>query len=204
MSEVDLTQRLDEAIDAMIATGELPSVMDERIADLLGVAIELRQLPRFEFRERLRTELEEEGRMSTAAKPTEQNINPVREGFRTIMPCLIVSDVHAEGEFLKQAFGVAGHIYGLGSQGGFHAEYNIGGSMIMVGGGGEGSQWKGTSLPGAIHLYVEDVDKVYQSAVQAGGTSPVCSAHKPYGGRGAGVEKVRGETSDPGPAVRRR
>src|SRR5438552_2952318 len=116
MSEVDLTQRLDEAIDAMIATGELPSGVDERIADLLGVAIELRKLPRFEFRERLRTELEEEIRMSTAAKPTKQNINPVREGFRTITPYLIVSDVHAEAEFLKQAFGVTGHIYGLGSQ----------------------------------------------------------------------------------------
>ena len=192
MSEVDLTQRLDEAIDAMIATGELPSGMDERIADLLGVAIELRKLPRFEFRERLRTELEEEIRMSTAAKPTKQNINPVREGFRTITPYLIVSDVHAEAEFLKQAFGVTGHIYGLGSQGGFHAEYNIGGSMIMVGGGGEGSQWKGTPLPGAIHLYVEDVDNVYQGAVDAGATSLMSPTDMPYGERGAAIEDVGG------------
>ena len=113
MSEVDLTQRLDEAIDAMIATGELPSGGDERIANLLSVAVELRKLPRFEFRERLRTELEEEVRMNTAAKPTKQNVNPVREGFRTITPYLIVSDVHAEAEFLKQAFGVTGQIYGF-------------------------------------------------------------------------------------------
>src|SRR2546423_6576789 len=154
MSEVDLTQRLDEAIDAMIATGELPSGADERIADLLGVAVELRKLPRVEFRERLRTELEEEGRMSTAAKPTKQNINPVREGFRTITPYLIVSDVHAEAEFLKQAFGVTGQIYGVGSQGGFHAEYNIGGAVIMVGGGGEGSAWEGTPVPGRGSPYV--------------------------------------------------
>src|ERR1041384_627913 len=172
MSEVELTEQLNQAIEAMIASGgELPSGVDERIADLLGVAVELRKLPRAEFRERLRIELEEEGRISTAAKSTKQNVNPVREGFRTITPYLVVPDVHAESEFLKQAFGVTGQIHGLGSQGGFHAEYNIGGSMIMVGGGGEGSQWKGTPLPGAIHLYVEDVDAVYQGARQAGADS---------------------------------
>src|SRR5258708_4806679 len=191
MSEVDLTQRLDEAIDAMIATGEVPSGVDERIADLLGVAIELRQLPRLEFRERLRNELEEEGKMNTAAKPTKQNINPVREGFRTITPYLVVSDVHAEAEFLKQAFGVTGHVYGLGSQGGFHAEYNIGGSMIMVGGGGAGSQWKGTPLPTYIHLYVDDVDAIYESAVHAGATNLSAPADRPYGDRECGF-------SDPG------
>jgi uncharacterized glyoxalase superfamily protein PhnB len=192
MSEVDLTQRLDEAIDAMIATGEQPSAVDERIADLLSVAGELHQLPRAEFRERLRVELDEEGRMSTAAKPTKQSISPVREGFRTITPYLVVSDVHAESEFLKQTFGVTGQIYGLGSQGGFHAEYNIGGSMIMVGGGGEGSQWKGTPLPTYIHLYVEDVDAIYESAVQAGATNLLAPADRFYGDRECGFRDPGG------------
>lgn len=192
MSEVDLTQRLDEAIDAMIATGKLPSGGDERIADLLSVAVELCKLPRLEFRERLRTELEEEGRMNTAAKPTKQSVNPVREGFGTITPYLIVSDVHAESEFLKQAFGVTGQIYGLGSQGGFHAEYNIGGSMIMVGGGGQGSQWKGTPLPSYIHLYVDDVDGIYENAVQAGATNLSAPADRPYGDRECGFRDPGG------------
>src|ERR1041384_4873364 len=193
MSEVELTEQLNQAIEAMIASGgELPSGVDERIADLLGVAVELRKLPRAEFRERLRIELEEEGRISTAAKPTKPEVNPVREGFRTITPYLVVPDVHAESEFLKQAFCVTGQIHGLGSQGGFHAEYNIGGSMIMVGGGGAGSQWKGTPLPGAIHLYVEDVDNVYQSAVQAGATSLMSPTDMPYGERGAAIEDVGG------------
>jgi PhnB protein len=192
MSEVELTEQLNQAIDAMMATGEQPSALDERIADLLSVAAELHQLPRAEFRERLRAELDEEGRMSTAAKPTKQNVSPVREGFRTITPYLVVSDVHAESEFLKQTFGVTGQIYGLGSQGGFHAEYNIGGSMIMVGGGGQGSQWKGTPLPTYIHLYVEDVDAIYESAVQAGATNLSAPADRFYGDRECGFRDPGG------------
>src|SRR2546430_13551495 len=66
----------------------------------------------------------------------------------------------------------------------------------MVGGGGEGSQWKGTPLPGAIHLYVEDVDNVYQSAVQAGATSLMSPTDMPYGERGAAIEDVGGNQWD--------
>jgi len=194
MSEVELTEQLNQAIDAMIATGKLPSGGDERIADLLSVAVELRKLPRLEFRERLRREMENEAMSATqsAVKPAHSKINPVREGFRTITPYLIVSDVNAESEFLKQAFGVTGQIYGLGSQGGFHAEYNIGGSMIMVGGGGEGSQWKGTPLPSYIHLYVDDVDGIYKNAVQAGATNLSAPADRPYGDRECGFRDPGG------------
>lgn len=192
MSDVELTERLDQAIDAMIASGgQMPAGLDEGVADLLDVAIELRQLPRAEFRERLRGELEVET-MSTATKQVEQKVNPVREGFRTITPYLVVPDVHAEAEFLKQTFGVTGQIYGLGSQGGFHAEYNIGGSMIMVGGGGEGSQWKGTPQPSYIHLYVEDVDAVYERAMQAGATSLYPPSDKFYGERDCGIRDAGG------------
>jgi uncharacterized glyoxalase superfamily protein PhnB len=192
MSEVELTEELNQAIDAMIASGgEIPSGLDEQTAELLVVVSELRQLPRAEFRARLRVELEEERTMSVGAKQAERKLNPARAGFRTITPYLVVPDVHAESEFLKQAFGVTGQIYGLGSQGGFHAEYNIGGSMIMVGGGGQGSQWKGTPLPTYLHLYVEDVDAIYESAVQAGATNLSAPADRSYGDRECGF-------SDPG------
>src|SRR5436190_4083767 len=192
MSELELTEQLDQAIEAMLRGADAPRKLDAQIADLFSVAAELRNLPRAEFRHRLRAELEEEAAVSTGTKQTAVNVSRVREGFRTITPYLVVSDVHAEAEFLRQTFGVTGVIHGLGSQGGFHAEYNIGGSMLMVGGGGEGSQWKGTPLPGAIHLYVEDVDDVYQTAVQAGATSLMAPADMPYGERGAAVQDVGG------------
>src|ERR1043165_59759 len=130
--------------------------------------------------------------MSTGTKQVEEKASGVRNGFSTVTPYLVVSDVHAEAEFLKQTFGVTGQIYGLGSQGGFHAEYNIGGSMIMVGGGGRGSEWKGTPLPTYIHLYVEDVDAVYEKAVQAGATNLSEPAERFYGDRECGFRDPGG------------
>src|ERR1043166_3033115 len=157
MSEVELTEQLDQAIDAMMAAGGVvPADVDEQVAELLGIAVDLRDLPRADFKERLQEELEQEAVMSTATKEAPKKTEGVREGFRTITPYLVVSDVHAEAEFLKRTFGVTGHIYGLGSQGGFHAEYNIGGSMIMVGGGGKGSEWKGGPWPRGVPLYLEE------------------------------------------------
>ena len=68
-------------------------------------------------------------------------------------------------DFIKEAFGAEGKIYGIGSQGGFHSEFKIGDSTIMIGGGGA---WKGTSKPTALHYYVDDVDAVYQRSLEAG------------------------------------
>jgi uncharacterized glyoxalase superfamily protein PhnB len=130
--------------------------------------------------------------MSTATKQIKKKVNPVREGFRTITPYLVVPDVHAEIEFLTQAFGAQGHVFGLGTAGGFHGEYKIGESVIMVGGGGEGSAWKGNAFPGSIHLYVEDVDAAYQRALQAGATSLYAPMDQPYGDRDCGVQDVGG------------
>jgi len=192
MSEVELTEQLDRAIDAMMAGGVVPADVDEQIAELLGIAVELRDLPRVDFKARLQAQLEQEAAMSTAVKEAPSKSSPIREGFRTVTPYLVVPDVHAEAEFLKQTFGVTGPIFGLGTQGGFHAEYNIGGSMIMVGGGGEGSQWKGTPLPSYIHLYVDDVDAVYENAVQAGATNLSAPAARPYGDRECGFRDPGG------------
>lgn len=193
MSELELTEQLDQAIDAMMAAGGgVPAEVDEQLAELLGIAVELRNLPRADFKARLQEELEQEAAVTTATKEAPMKTNAVREGFRTITPYLVVSDVHAEAEFLRHTFGVAGQIYGLGSQGGFHAEYNMGGSMIMVGGGGEGSQWKGTPLPTYIHLYVEDVDAIYERAVEAGATNLSPPAARPYGDRECGFRDPGG------------
>jgi uncharacterized glyoxalase superfamily protein PhnB len=192
MSEVELTEQLDQALEAVLRNEAPAKQLSSQLAELAQIAAELRDLPREDFKLRLGRELEGEATMSTATKQVSRKVNPVREGFRTITPYLVVDDVHAEGEFLKQAFGVTGQIYGLGSQGGFHAEYNIGGSMIMVGGGGAGSQWKGNAFPGAIHLYVQDVDDTYQRALQAGATSLMSPTDMEYGERSASIQDVGG------------
>jgi hypothetical protein len=68
MNEVELTEQLDQAIDAMIAGGTVPAEMDEQVAELAGIAVELCDLPRAEFKARLQREIEEEASMSTATK----------------------------------------------------------------------------------------------------------------------------------------
>ena len=197
MSEVVLTEQLDQAIEAMFRTPETPLVgTNPQVAEPLGIAAELRTLPRAEFKARLKSELERETSMNnTAAKRQSGDKSPhskIREGFRTVTPYLTVADIHDEIEFVTRTFGATGTIYGLGSAGGFHSEYKIGDSMIMIGGGGKGSSWKGSPAPAALHLYVEDVDAVYQRALEAGGTSLYAPMDQEYGDRDAAIRDVGG------------
>jgi len=62
----------------------------------------------------------------------------------------------------------------------------------MLGGGGKGSNWKGTPTPSALHIYVEDVDEVYQRALAAGATSLMPPTNQEYGDRDAAIEDIGG------------
>jgi len=208
MSEAQLTERLDQAIEAMLRNPEAPlSTADAQITELLGIAAQLRDLPRPDFKARLKNELERETSMSIQTAEAKQSsekstqsrdelapsaVNPVRAGFRTITPYLTVPDVYEEIEFITRAFGAEGRIYGLGSAGGYHSEYKIGDSMVMIGGGGGASKWKGSPTPGSLHLYVKDVDAVYAEALKAGATSLMGPTDMEYGERGAAIQDVGG------------
>ena len=120
--------------------------------------------------------------MSTPAKP-------IRPGFHTVTPYVAVREAPELIEFVRQAFGAEGKILGTGSQGGIHAEYRIGDSMVMIGGG---AQWKGPSRPVALHLYVPDADAAYERALRAGATSIYEPTDQPYGDREAGVRDLAG------------
>lgn len=124
---------------------------------------------------------------SKAAKRAKKGETPA-----TVTPYVVVTDVHRQIDFIKEVFGAKGKIYGLGSQGGYHSEYRIGDSMLMIGGGGEGAKWKGTPVPVSLHVYVPDVDGVYQQAMQAGATSLMPPTDMEYGERGAAIEDIGG------------
>ena len=160
---------------------------------LVDVALELRELPRAEFKVRLKEDLIRRASMTTEAKSNGQTaaakaVNPVREGFHTITPYLAVREVNELIEFVEQAFGAKGAVYGIGSQGGVHGEYKIGDSIVMIGGGGS---WRGTPKLTALHLYVDDVDEVYQRALDAGATS-MNGPIEDHGERVAGVKDLCG------------
>jgi uncharacterized glyoxalase superfamily protein PhnB len=195
MSEVVLTEQLDQAIDALLRNPDAtPAISDPSVAELLAVATELRLLPRAEFRLRLEKELESEASQADAAEADDESpqTDSPRATFRTVTPYLTVADVHEEIEFVTKVFGAEGRIYGLGSAGGYHSEYRIGDSMLMIGGGGEGAKWKGTAAPASLHLYVENVDDVYERALTAGATSLYAPMDQPYGDRDAGVSDSAG------------
>lgn len=197
MSEVVLTEQLDQAIEAMLRSPEAMPVAEPQTAGLLDLATTLQALPRLEFKMRLKRELDvaaNELRESGLKPPhSKEEARPVTPpGFRTVTPYLVVSDVHEEIDFIQKVFGAEGTVHGLGSAGGFHSEYRIGDSMLMIGGGGKGSKWKGTPVSAVFHLYVENVDGVYQQAMQAGAVSLMPPMDMEYGERGAGIEDVSG------------
>jgi PhnB protein len=110
-----------------------------------------------------------------------------REGFHSVTPYLTVKPAVELVDFVKQAFGAVESFRTTGSAGGLHCEVKIGDSMVMIGGG--------PSLdthPTAIHLYVNDVDEVFASAVAAGATSLAEPSDQEYGERVAAVKDIGG------------
>ena len=152
----------------------------------------LRDLPRAEFRARLRRDLE---RMSTTMMTTREVsvAGTVRHGFRTVTPYVVVRDAPGLIEFAARAFGAeeTGRFVGAG----LHAEVRIGDSMLMIGGGMpperpyDGQQWTT-----AFHIYVPDTDAVHERAIRAGATSVGEPMDQPYGERSSGVKDAFGNT----------
>ena len=184
MAELSQFDRLDRAIDTLLARRDSePSAATADIAPLVALAGALAGLPREDFRNHLKSDLEAKTKMSTTT------VNFIREGFRTLTPYLTVREAPELLEFVKQAFGAKELFRSTGSAGGMHAEARIGDSIVMIGGGGE---WRGTPMPTSIWLYVEDSDAVYAAALRAGAKSIYEPVDQPYGDREAGVTDVAG------------
>ena len=179
MAELSQFERLDRAIEALLGRRDSqPPSADAEVAPLVEMAAALVELPREEFRKWLKSDLETKATMNTAT------VNPIREGFHTLTPYLIVREAEELLAFVKAAFGATELFRGTGSAGGMHAEVRIGDSMVMLGGG---SSPNITPMPTAIWLYVKDADAVYEAAMRAGAKSVSAPVDQPYGDREAGV-----------------
>ena len=183
----NLSEQLDKALTVLMAPDARPSFAPE-IEPLVEVALELHHLPRDEFKARLKAQLLRNMPMSDQDTATAKKVNFIREGFHTITPYLAVKQVMELIEFVKQAFDAEGAVYGIGSQGGYHSEYKIGDSYLMIGGGGN---WKGEAKLAALHVYVDDVDASYQRAIAAGGES-MMEPIEAHGERIASVKDLTG------------
>jgi uncharacterized glyoxalase superfamily protein PhnB len=130
---------------------------------MAAIASDLRDLPRPDFKARLKTDLQRRTTMPATA-------SYIKEGFHSVTPYLVTGQAAEMIDFVKQAFGAEEKFRTIGGAGGIHCEMRIGDSMLMMGGGGT---YTGPINPAALHYYVENPDEVYQRALQAGATSLV-------------------------------
>lgn len=179
-----LIEQLEEAVGTIIANPDAPlPAHHAELAPLVRVAAQLRNLPRASFKDQLRTDLKRRTAMTTTTA------KPIREGFHTVTPYLTVRAAAELIDFVKSAFGAEELMRGTGSAGGIHAEVRIADSILMIGGGGA---WQGTPMPTALHLYVDDVDGVYERAIRAGATSLRAPMDQVYEDREGSVKDLCG------------
>jgi uncharacterized glyoxalase superfamily protein PhnB/predicted enzyme related to lactoylglutathione lyase len=113
-----------------------------------------------------------------------QGVAAIPEGYATVTPFFVVDDVSALIVFVQKAFGADVHRVMKSDDGVVrHATVKIGDSMLMFS--------SGTDLysdrPSTLHLYMKDVDSIYQQALEAGANSLEKPSNQFYGDRRAGV-----------------
>jgi PhnB protein len=115
-------------------------------------------------------------------------VKPIPEAYHTVTPYLIIEGAAEAIEFYKQAFG-AKELFRFPAPGGKigHAEIKIGDSPIMLADaypdmGYNGPKSLGGS-PVSLMIYVENVDTIFNQAVQAGATVKEAVSDKFYGDR---------------------
>ncbi|WP_024508994.1 VOC family protein [Bradyrhizobium sp. ARR65] len=121
--------------------------------------------------------------MATKAKP-------VPEGYHTITPYLVVDGAEKIIRFMKEAFGAQPLFEPMMRPDGkiMHAEFKIGDSIVMIADVSERAQ----ATTDALHVYVPNVDAVYQKALKAGASSLMEPADQFYGDRSGSVRDPAG------------
>jgi len=119
-------------------------------------------------------------------------VKPIPEGHPAVTPYLVVRGAARTIDFLKNAFGAEFAFEPMKRPDGLimHAELKIGDSIVMISDASERAQ----PTQCMLHLYVPNVDAVYQRAVQAGGVSTMEVADMFYGDRAGGVKDPAGNS----------
>ncbi len=116
-------------------------------------------------------------------------IPPIPTGYHTVTPYLIVNGVAELIEFARFVFKAEETRRSLGSRGQIqHARIRIGDSHIMMG----ESESSSTPMPAVLYVYVDDVDRTFERALEAGATALREPADQFYGDRNAGVRDTCG------------
>lgn len=160
MAERKAIERLDEAVQAILDGRRAPS-LDPELTLLAAIAADLRDLPDPAFRSKLATRL----------MPAER---------QTIIPYFVVDGADRLIAFMQQAFDAEVQARFARPDGSvMHAEVRIGDSVVEL--GDASAQYH--PLKFGIHLYVDNVDAVYEKAARAGATTLHPITDQPYGDR---------------------
>jgi len=171
---------LDQFINAMLA-GEQPTA-DPELAPLAQIAVRLLDLPDENFQKRLKSDLQRRGNMTTST------VAPIREGFHTITPFIVVPNAPELIDFLKRTFGAqetSRHPHGEG----FIASVKVDDTDLLIMGN---PGLPGPERIGAFHVYVPDCDVTFRRAIEAGATSMGEPSDTVYGERAGFVKDAAG------------
>jgi len=106
------------------------------------------------------------------------------EGWHTVTPRIVVHDAEKLVEFVKQVFGATGDY-----RPDRPSVIKIGDSMVMVSDAGIRNP-----MPAFLYVYVDDTDRTYRRAVQAGASSLEEPSDTPYGDRRGMIKDEWGNT----------
>ena len=113
------------------------------------------------------------------------------EGYSTVAPYLIVKGAGRTIDFLTRVLdAVELRRFADPSGGIMHAEVRVGDSVVMIADGTDG--WPPVSAH--VHVYVEDVDRTYRRALEAGATSVQEPVKKEDEDKRGGVTDAGGTT----------
>jgi len=175
-------EQLNRAVEVLLTRADgRPAKVDASVEPLVRVAADLRDLPREEFKVRLKSELLKGRRIMSAVA------EPVASVQASASPRLTFRDAAKAIEFYKQAFG-AKETFRFELETGIpHAEIMIGDSVIFLTeewpeGGRFSPETLGNS-PVMMSLSVADVDKFFDHAIEAGANAVIPIADQFYGRR---------------------
>jgi PhnB protein len=199
MAKQSPSEQLDKVISSLLARPGAPlprtetsRPFDPGFSPLIEAIAALRDLPRPDFRTRLKEDLERRASMSSSPQP-------VREFRASVTPYLSVRGAAAAIDFYKKAFG-ATELYRLTQPDGRigHATIDIAGAKIYLADEFPEIGFKSPeSLGGSpifIHLDVADVDAMGRQAAAAGATVVRPIADQFYGARSGQFRDPFGHT----------
>ncbi len=113
------------------------------------------------------------------------------KGYNSVSPYLVVNGADATIKFLVEVFGAV-ELRRIPDDVGklTHAEVRIDDTVVMLADGGDG--WP--TIPAHVHIYVSDVDAIYQRAIAAGAISVQEPIKKDDEEKRGGVKDAGGTT----------